>query len=152
MKVAMQKCISANVYEHLRTSSTLKTKQRTFTKPSERTSTNMLETQMQKCRSAKIYEHHRNSKQNSEHLRNSASEHQRTRRKTEIRKCRNADLRQSLYRNICETQNKTSRLRSLKQNFTRQPLWFNIVCFRCTIDRISSNIILDAVDGKFARR
>ena len=46
---------------------------------------------MQKCISAKVYEHLRKSKQNSEHLRNSASEHQRTCRKTEIRKCRNAE-------------------------------------------------------------
>ena len=59
---------------------------------------------MQKCISGKIYEHLRKSKQHSEHLRNSAGEHQRTCRKTEIR--RNADLRTST--NIRENQKQNS--------------------------------------------
>ena len=76
---------------------------------------------MQKCRnsdlrkSANIWE---NQKQNSEHLRNSASENQRTCRKTEIRKCINADLR--TLTNIRENQTQSSHSASEHQRTCRK--------------------------------
>ena len=97
-----------HILGNLRTSAKIKTTQRTFTKLCGRTSTNMQKDRsIRQCRNAdlrKFTNIRDNQKQKSEHLRTSASEHQRTCRRTEIR--RNADLRTST--NIREHQKQNS--------------------------------------------